>query len=199
MADDEAQRLIGAAWRVLERSGYEGFKVQLVMREVGVSARTFYGHFTDKDELVLALLRDEMARAGARLRAAVAAADEPAAQVEAWIDAVISAAADPRRVARARLFSAQQPVFRRFPKEVAEGTQVLVEPLRRALARGVETGAFPWCEPDRDAALVYALTGGEMTAALADRPGEDVSDVVAATTAFVLRALGVPPHESPVM
>jgi hypothetical protein len=61
----------------------------------------------------------------------------------------------------------------------------------------VETGAFPWCEPDRDAALVYALTGGEMTAALADRPGEDVSDVVAVTTAFVLRALGVPPHDGP--
>jgi hypothetical protein len=36
-----------------------------------------------------------------------------------------------------------------------------------------------------------------MTAALADRPGEDVSDVVAATVAFVLRALGVPPHDGP--
>ena len=198
MADDEAQRLIGAAWRVLERSGYEGFKVQLVMREADVSARTLYGHFADKDALVLALLRDEMARAGAILRTAVAAADEPAAQVEAWIREVISAAADPRRIARARLFSSQQAVFRRFPKEVAEGTDLLVEPLRRALELGTHTGAFPWGKPERDAALVYALTGGEMTAALADRPGEDVSDLVETTTAFVLRALGVPPHESPV-
>jgi AcrR family transcriptional regulator len=193
MADDEAQQLVGAAWRVLERSGYEGFKVQLVMRDAGVSARAFYRHFPDKDQLLLALLRDEMARAAARLRAAVAEVDDPVAQVEAWIRAVISAAADPRRVARARLFSSQQPLFRRFPWEVAEGTQLLVEPLRQALERGAGSGAFPWVEPDRDAPLIYALTGGEMTAALTDRPGGDVEDVVAATTGFVLRSLGVPP------
>ncbi len=198
MVDDEAQQLIGAAWRVLERSGFEGFKVQLVMREAGVSARTFYRHFPDKDQLLLALLRDEMARAAAQLRAAVAEVDDPVAQVEAWIRTVISAAADPRRVARARLFSSQQPLFRRFPKDVAEGTQLLVQPLRWALERGADTGAFAWVEPERDAPLIYALTGGEMTAALADQPGENVDGVVAETTAFVLRALGVPPDQWPV-
>lgn len=190
---DDSTNLIGAAWRVLERAGFEGFKVQLVMREAGVSARTFYRHFSDKDELLLALMRDEMARAGLRLRAAVAAVDEPAAKVEAWIRTVISAAADPRRAARARLFSSQQPLFRRFPLELGEGTELLMQPLRDAIARGVDAGIFPWAEPDRDAALVYALAGGEMTHALAERPGGDVDGVVADTTAFVLRALGVPP------
>jgi hypothetical protein len=73
-----------------------------------------------------------------------------------------------------------------------------MEPLRQALGRGADTGAFRWVEPDRDAPLIYALTGGEMTAALADQPGEDVDGVVAATTGFVLRALGVPPGEPPV-
>ena len=198
MVDDEAQLLIGAAWRVLERAGFEGFKVQLVMREAGVSARVFYRHFADKDQLVLALLRDEMARAGSHLRAAVAGQDDPVAQVEAWIRAVISAAADPRRVARARLFSSQQKLFRRFPREVAEGTHLLMEPLRQALERGADTGAFRWVDPDRDAPLIYALTGGELTAALADQPGENVDGVVAETTAFVLRALGVPPDGWPV-
>lgn len=193
MPEDEAQTLIGAAWRVLERAGFEGFKVQLVMREAGVSARAFYRHFADKDELVLALMRDEMSRAGSRLRAAVAAFDDPPAQVEAWIRTVISAAADPRRIARARLFSSQQPLFRRFPVELGEETDLLMQPLRDAIARGVDTGAFPWAQPDRDAALAYALAGGELTHALAERPGRDVDDVIADTTGFVLRALGVRP------
>src|SRR5687768_14197154 len=152
--DGDRQALIGAAWRVLERAGFEGFKVQRVMREAGVSARTFYRHFPDKDELLVELMRDEMARAGALLRAAVAAADDPVEQVRAWVGVIVGAAADPRRVARARLFSAQQPLFRRFPGQLGEGTQLLVAPLREAIARGVAAGVFPWADPDRDAALI---------------------------------------------
>jgi AcrR family transcriptional regulator len=193
--DGDRQALIGAAWRVLERAGFEGFKVQRVMREAGVSARTFYRHFPDKDELLVELMRDEMARAGALLRAAVAAADDPVEQVRAWVGVIIGAAADPRRVARARLFSAQQPLFRRFPGQLAEGTQLLVAPLREAIARGVATGVFPWAEPDRDAALIAVLAGGEMVQSLAQVDAPDVEGVVARTTAFVVRALGVPPAD----
>jgi AcrR family transcriptional regulator len=193
--DGDRQALIGAAWRVLERAGFEGFKVQRVMREAGVSARTFYRHFPDKDELLVELMRDEMARAGALLRAAVAAADDPVEQVRAWVGVIIGAAADPRRVARARLFSAQQPLFRRFPGQLGEGTQLLVAPLREAIARGVATGVFPWAEPDRDAALIAVLAGGEMVQSLAQVDAPDVEGVVARTTAFVVRALGVPPAD----
>ncbi len=194
MATDERARLLGAAWVVLKRSGFEGFKVQLVMREAGVSARAFYRHYPDKDALLLALMQDEMARAGARLRAAVAEHDDPIAQVGAWIRSVISAADDPRRIARARLFSAQQPIMRRFPTEVDEATRLLTQPLHDAIERGADTRAFPWAEPDRDTALIYALTGGEMTDALAERPNRSVDDAVVETTRFALRALGVPPH-----
>jgi AcrR family transcriptional regulator len=172
--------------------------VQLVVREAGVSARTFYRHFADKDELLLALLRDEMARAAAHLRAAVGRVDEPAGQVEAWIGAVIGAAADPRRIARARLFSEQQAVMRRFPGEVDDGVESLVAPLRESIERGFASGAFPWADPARDAVLVYRLTGGSLTAALARgaHAARDLATVVDATTAFALRALGVAPRSA---
>jgi len=65
---------------LLERSGFEGFKVQLVLREAGVSARAFYRHFGDKDELMLALLQEEMARAGAHIRAQMLEIDDPVEQ-----------------------------------------------------------------------------------------------------------------------
>ena len=37
---DDRMAIIGAAWTVLERAGFEGFKVQLVFRETGLSARS---------------------------------------------------------------------------------------------------------------------------------------------------------------
>jgi AcrR family transcriptional regulator len=194
VTSDERSQIVRAAWTVLERSGFEGFKVQLVMREAGVSARSFYRHFADKDALLLALLRDEMARAASHLRAAVAAADDPVAKVEAWIRGVIGAAADPRRVPRARLFSSQQPVMRRFPSEVDEGVGLLTEPLEAAIEDGRATGAFPWAEPARDAALIYSLAGGSMTDSLAERPDRPFDEVVSATIDFALRALGVAPQ-----
>ncbi len=194
--DDDLRLVIEAAWRVLERTNFEGFKVERVLHEADISARTFYRHFADKDELLLALLRDEMSRAGRRLRATVAEASDPVAKVSVWIRAVIGAAGDPRRVARARLFSSQQGLFRRFPSELQEGTQLLMSPLRDALALGVISGDFPWCAPDRDAPLIYALVGGEMTQALAESPGVDIESAIDNTIAFVLRALGIAPGPS---
>ena len=193
VTSDERSQIVRAAWTVLERSGLEGFKVQLVMREAGISARSFYRHFTDKDALLLALLRDEMARAASHLRAAVAAADDPLAKVEAWIRGIIGAAADPRRVDRARLFSSQQAVMRRFPVEVDEGVRLLTEPLQSAVEEGRAMGVFPWAEAPRDAALIYRLAGGSMTDSLADPPGRAFGDIVSTTIGFALRALGVAP------
>jgi TetR/AcrR family transcriptional regulator len=192
-AADERGAIVRSAWTVLERSGFEGFKVQLVMREADVSARSFYRHFSDKEELLLALLRDEMARAALRLRAAVAKAEGPVERVEVWIRSVIDAAVDPRRVARARLFSSQQPVMRRFPTEVDEGAHLLMEPLRDAIADGASAGIFPLADPDRDPEMIYRLTGGAMTNALAERADLDLDEVVGSTTHFVLRALGFSP------
>lgn len=195
MSADERAALMRAAWTVLERSGFEGLKVQLVLREADVSAREFYRHFTDKDALLIALIQDEMARAGAQLGDAVASAEEPAEQVAAWIARVIDAAGDPRRVDRARLFSTQQSVMRNFPDEVRRGTEHLVAPLRAAIERGVDTGAFPLvADAARDASLVYALTGNELSEALTEASDTPLNDRIAATIGFVLRAFGARPN-----
>ena len=193
--DADGERVLTAAWRVLERSNFETCKIERIMKEADVSARTFYRYFADKDELLLALMRDEMARSSLHLAAAVAAAERPVDKVAIWISAVIGAASDPRRSARARLFSAQQPLTRKYPNELAEGVALLTAPLRAALAEGIASGDFKWADPDRDTALIYSLTGGEMSEALADHPALSTTDRIEAAVAFVLRSLGVPPSE----
>ena len=64
--------------------------------------------------------------------------------MEAWIAELVHAADHPRRAARARLFTAQQAVMRRFPDEVATATRLVVEPLEDANPREPATWA---CSP----------------------------------------------------
>jgi AcrR family transcriptional regulator len=190
MAIDERAELVRAARVVLDRAGYDGFKVQLLLRETGLSARTFYRHFAGKDELLLVLMQDEYARSGARVRAAVARADGAARKVGAWIDEIVQAAGDPRRAARARLFTSQPAVLRRFPDEVAAAARLALEPLADAIREGRTTGELPGGDPDRDPELILQLAGAAMSQALARGREQPVDEVAAGVTDFALRALG---------
>jgi AcrR family transcriptional regulator len=192
---DERARLIGAAWTVLERSGFEGFKVQLLLRETGLSARTFYRHFSDKDELFLTLMADEYARVGRRIRAALAPLARPDERVVAWVREIVLAATEPKRAARARLFTSRPAVVRRFAEQLAEAAGVIVEPLRDSIAAGQDVGLFPWADPDRDALLIHDLAGAAMSTALG-RAGS-AEDIAASVADFVLRALGAGPPVTP--
>jgi AcrR family transcriptional regulator len=187
---DERARLVSAASVVLERAGFEGFKVQLLLRETGLSARTFYRHFVDKDELLLALMTDEYARVGARIRIAMARADGPIAKVEAWVAEIVQAAGDPKRAARARLFTSQPAVLRRFPDQLATAARFILEPLEDAIRDGRSMGALPWGDPEGDPVLIHHLAGAAMAHALADKPGPSIDEVAAEVSGFVLRALG---------
>jgi AcrR family transcriptional regulator len=192
--EDERASFVAAAWTVLERAGFEGFKVQLLLRETGLSARAFYRHFADKDELLVVLMQDEYSRSARRAREAVAAADDPPGQVAAWIDDVMQAANTPQRAARARLFTSQPAVVRRFPEQLDAAARLLLEPLEDAIRRGHGDGVFPWADPPSDAKLILQLAASAMVDALADRadPGVHVAvdDAVARVTDFALRALG---------
>ncbi|HZA00494.1 MAG TPA: TetR/AcrR family transcriptional regulator [Acidimicrobiales bacterium] len=191
--EDERASLVRAAQVVLERAGWEDFKVQLLLRETGLSARTFYRHFAGKEELFLVLMQGEYARSAARIRTAMAREDGPARKIAAWIDELVQAAGDPRRAARARLFTSQPAVLRHYPDKVAEAARLVLEPLADAIREGRSTGELPDGDPDRDPELIHQLAGTAMARALAHSREESVDEVTADVTGFVLRALGFRP------
>jgi AcrR family transcriptional regulator len=55
------QRLIDAAWRCVARDGYRNLSVDDVCAEAGLSKGAFYTYFTQKQDLLLALLEDDAA------------------------------------------------------------------------------------------------------------------------------------------
>ncbi|HZD74822.1 MAG TPA: TetR/AcrR family transcriptional regulator [Actinomycetota bacterium] len=71
--------LIEAAARLLESSGdAEGLTLRAVAREVGIAAPSIYRHFSDKNELVEAVVADRFERLDAALVQAMAGAGDPA-------------------------------------------------------------------------------------------------------------------------
>ncbi len=192
--NSERAAIIRAARTILHRSGFEGFKVQLVLRETGLSARTFYRHFADKNALIVTLLRDEYAATGRRLaRATAAAGDNPEAQISAWIRELLLGTSDPALEPRTRLFSAHYLAMSRFPEAAADANRLLVEPLSDTICRGKEQGVFQGSDPTADALQIARLAAGALTELLAQRSGpSEVDDVAASTTSFVLRALRAP-------
>ena len=149
-----------AAWDVLERTGFDGFKVASVIRAAGLSTKTFYRHFSSKDALLLALLLDEMTRAATGLRRRVAAAPTNVDAVRVWIATMLRPATRPDLLRRARLFSSLASVNQQFPDAVVTGRRLLLDPLVEVLERGRDTGDFPFADPEPDAVAIYVLSGG---------------------------------------
>src|SRR3954468_9849493 len=82
----QRQRLFEAAATVFARSGYAEASAESISREAGMSKATFYEHFANKEECILALF-DEGARTvlGAMGEATAAAGPDPTARMRAGI------------------------------------------------------------------------------------------------------------------
>jgi AcrR family transcriptional regulator len=187
-ADDEvAARLIESAWDVLERTGFDGFKVASLIRACGISTKTFYKHFESKDQVFLALLLDEMDRAGARLERTVSRRPNPPAAASAWIDGVMAAAHHPSLRPRARLFASLSTLNERYPERVRDGRAGLMQPLVRVLQEREPPGRARATE---DAVATYFLCSSALGAVLDGTAGTTPGLVVEQVKRYALRSLG---------
>ncbi len=83
--------LLDAATRLLDAGGRDAsLTLRGVAREAGVAAPSVYPHFPDLDALVLELIRRHMADLAARVRAAVAGADDAHAALRAAAHAYVA-------------------------------------------------------------------------------------------------------------
>ncbi len=54
----QRERLVAAALRALEKSNFEKLNVAEIVREAGMSSRSFYEHFDSKDDMVAEIVED---------------------------------------------------------------------------------------------------------------------------------------------
>ena len=150
--DEERSLLLDASVKVIRRKGYQGATVEEVLAEAGVSSRAFYRHFGGKDELLLALLRNDAEAFAASLQDRVAAAADPIEAIEEWIDGYLDLLFVPRRAALGDLHVRGSPRCRRLQRRARTDARSPRRAARGSARRGPcgraadLIGAVPRCE-----------------------------------------------------
>ncbi|HEX5587854.1 MAG TPA: TetR/AcrR family transcriptional regulator [Acidimicrobiia bacterium] len=191
-SESERTTILDAALRVMRRNAYAEAQISDILAEAELSTRAFYRHFESKDDLLMALYRNDAEEVARQLRERVAAAGTPEVQLGAWIDETLSLGYDRRRAKRAAMLASD--AARRtaaFADESARAARALSEPLREVLARGASSGAFPRCVPDQDAATIYALVWRLVSEGIGGRATMDADAAAAHVRRFCFPALGI--------
>lgn len=184
----EVDRILRAAWMVLERSHFRSLKIRQVLLASSTSASNFYSRFPSKSHLLLALLEEEAQRSDQVLRERLARAQDPAAQLRVWLAHHIRVLSVPELTERARLFM-DPDLLHDLPEQVRRlhvtGTVRLVAVLREGMRQGV----FRDGDPAVDAAMVQDLIFGMVTTGLTGSVGKSTDESLRAVSDFVERAL----------
>jgi len=190
----EKQRIVQAAYELIQRDGSKETSVHDVLRAADLSTRAFYRHFRSKDELVLEMYRVDCDRVNTTLASAVAAAPDHVSALEAWIDQNLAVVYDARRLRHAVvLSSAEVSSAEGFTAVKNAGLAAQRAPLVALLTEGRDAGVFPQADPEIDALAIQAVVGAHMRARL---DGDEVALTRAEARGHTLelfrRALGAP-------
>ena len=191
-AEAERSRLLTAAMEVLQRSGWWGFKVESVLRQAGLSTRSFYRHFEKKSDLLLALLDHELGGAAVHLQRVTAAADTPSDKVRAYLKATIDMAYREDLVKPSSLFASHwRELLPEYPGALQRCNDRMIAPLAAAIQAGKERGDFQSDDPIADATAIFYLVAcmtADQAAMGGATPREEIEHIV---MPFISRAIGM--------
>jgi AcrR family transcriptional regulator len=180
-AQEEVERLVSAAFRVIERTGSLEPKVSDILAEAGLSNQAFYRHFRSKHELLVAVLDEGIRGLGRYLAARMAEATNPSNPSEAireWIRGMAAQAQDPSGAQASRPFAlARGRLAEAFPLEIARSEGQVTAPLRAALEAARASGRMPAVLADQDAESLYHLMMGWVEARLVEARIPEASEV----------------------
>ena len=172
---EELQRIVDAAYRVIERTGTVDPTLRDILRESGLSTQAFYRYFDSKDELLLVLLDQggrrlvgylshRMDQASGRAEGAAAgwaagAVSQAQARIRAWIEGVLAQASD-AGAGRTRPFVANEArLAEQFPAEQQDSVDLLTALLVPSIT---ELNGHRRADARRDADAVYHLAFGAL-------------------------------------
>ncbi|MFO0690179.1 MAG: TetR/AcrR family transcriptional regulator [Myxococcota bacterium] len=165
----EVERLVRAAFTMIERSGGLDPKVSDILAEAGLSNQAFYRHFRSKHELLVAVLDEGIRGLADYLATRMASAPGPVAAIREWVRGMAAQAQDPAGARASRPFAlARGRLAETFPGEVARSRDQLTAPLRVTLEAARSEGALPAVVPDQDAEALYHLMMGWIEARLVE-------------------------------
>ena len=189
-SDDDRGCIIDAAYNCLSEPHSGPIPVAAILQRAGVSTRAFYRHFESKDELFLALLRQESDALAHRLDRIVDETGDPVGQLKAWINGMFGWMHDEEMRMHLTVIDSDEVRAAKGYRETRERAHAdrersLVEILRRGRA----DGSFPQADPEHDAVAISAVISREM---VNQSPGDEkrLQQSLDWVLEFALRALG---------
>jgi AcrR family transcriptional regulator len=188
---DDRQGIIDAAYGCLSEPHNGPIPVAAILGRAGLSTRAFYRHFASKDELFLAMLRQEADALADRLDGiASELAGDPTGQLAAWVEMMFELAVEPELRMHLAVIDSDEVRAAKGYRETREQLHAERErSLVRILERGREDGSFPQTVPQRDAVAISAVVSRELTISA---PGDEqeLERAQERVIDFALRALG---------
>jgi AcrR family transcriptional regulator len=188
---DDRECIIDAAYTCLSEPHSGAISVAAILQRAGVSTRAFYRHFESKDELFLAMLREETDLLAARLdRICGEAAGGPVDQLRAWISGMFGLIHDDQTRLHFTVIDSDEVRAAKGYRETREKAHADRErPLVGILCRGREDGTFPLTDPEEDAIAISAVISRVMLTQHY-RDEEGMRRAQNRVLDFALRALG---------
>jgi AcrR family transcriptional regulator len=190
-SDDDRGCIIDAAYSCLSEPHSGPIPVAAILQRAGVSTRAFYRHFESKDQLFLAMLREESDALADRLdRILDEQPGSPGEQLKAWISQMFGWMHDAEMRMHLTVIDSDEVRAAKGYRETrerlhADRERSLVEILRR----GRDDGSFPLADPEHDAIAISAVISREM---VNQRPGDEarLRQSLNWVLEFALRVLG---------
>ena len=168
---DRRQAFVDAAWRGVARKRYRELTVADVCAEAGLSKGSFYTHFGEKDDLLLALLDDDSASVDALIATVDETPASPIERLRRYVDAVADAGEDPARVRlRAEIWT-EVSVNDNLRRHLADAVGHRRAALAGWITAAVAAGELVEVPANALAATLLALADGLMVHASVDPQG----------------------------
>ena len=162
-SDDDRGCIIDAAYGCLSEPHTGPIPVAAILQRAGVSTRAFYRHFESKDELFLAMLRQEGDALADRLDRIVDKPGAPVDQLKEWIRQMFGWMHDAELRMHLTVIDSDDVRAAKGYRETRERAHAARErSLVEILRRGRTDGTFPLADPERDAIAISAVIGREM-------------------------------------
>jgi TetR/AcrR family transcriptional regulator, transcriptional repressor of bet genes len=138
--DERRAQITSALVKVMARRGYDGASVGEIARAARLSPGLVHYHFKNKQDILLAALRDLVRRHHASLRARLDAAGDPISQVAAFIHfhLGLGADADPEALACWVLLSGEALRERKVRLEFEQALAMIISVIAEVIRLGVE-------------------------------------------------------------
>lgn len=191
---DDRGCIIEAAYGCLSEPHSGAIPVAAILQRAGVSTRAFYRHFESKDELFLAMLREETDALATRLDRICADAGGPVDQLQAWISGMFGLIHDDQTRMHFTVIDSDEVRAAKGYRETREKAHADRErSLVNILRDGREAGTFPLTKPEEDAIAISAVVSRVMLSQHY-QDGDGMSRAQNRILDFALRAVGATPR-----